>query len=217
MSGCCETIPATGDRPWAIVDAALHAVPAADLPAQTQEGMTGLMDVPPVGSPPDIGSVSTTFGGGTPGTWTEQWVVSTEAPFTDNTRTTRMQYLSPQPTGAQSTPSGWWTASMTFSYQPGNSAPAWPNPGGTVQVLDVYNGAVGSMTHKGRLFRRHNGSQTQDWWLLYPGYVKPTGTTCTELRPNGGTPATLWGEARTACAPSGGMYVPIQYTRAQIP
>jgi hypothetical protein len=217
MKDCCAQIDASGNKRWSDVQDLLASVGAApDLPPQLGLGTDGVWEVPITGPLVNIGSVFTSVVPGPPAEWTESWVLSTDAAFTDPNRTTRLQRADPQP-ASQALPSGYWAASLVFSYQPGTSTPPTMPPGGAVHTFDVYNGPLAALVLRGRLFRRHSGSNSQDWWLLYPGYVKPTGTTVTELRPKAGATSTLWNEARPLCMASGGMYVWIAYTRAQIP
>lgn len=211
MNACCTNLVSGGASPWTSVLESLGAVASEDLPAQLLEGETGLLDF---GGLP-LGTVATSFSGGSPTVWTENWVASSDDVFVNPSRTTTLHYLQPQPAPPQARPSGYVEATMVFSYQPGGNTPNAAPPG--VFVFDVFNGPQGGLTLRGRLFRRVTGNQSQDTWLLYPGYVKPVGNTITQLRPNGGDPGTSWTEARAQCTKPGGMYVPIQYVRAPIP
>lgn len=210
MNVCCTNVVSGGSASWAGVLESLGSVVSEDLPAQLLEGETGILDTQ--GFP--LGTVATSFAGGQPTVWTENWVVSSDDVLVNPARTTTLHYLQPQPPPPQARPTGYVEATMVFTYQPGQNTPNAAPPG--VFVFDVYNGPPNALALRGRLFRRVTGNQSQDVWLLYPGYVKPFGNTMSQLRPNGGDPGTLWSEARSQCTKPGGMYVPIQYERTPI-
>lgn len=217
LEPCCTVFQTDIRVSWDAVRSDATEVPfVPQAPPQLIDGMVSLVDIG-VTPPVTTGSVFTYVDAST-STWTEHWVVQPAGWFADATRHSRLKRVNPQPaaqpwTALAPTYTGWWHASVVFTYvAPPSSAPLLPV--GTF-VFDVRNSSSPAAPLRGRLFRTAVGTTIRDRWVLFSSYVAPQGNSITELHPKAGNAQTLMTEALTLGG-SGAEYVDVTYTVAQL-